>query len=98
MKEPKAIIWLLTSRCNLACCHCYTTRFPRTGELDGEQALNVLAEAARAGVRHIGLTGEEVFLRQDVIDLVRLASDFGMSTSVVTNGSLLSDETLKTLA
>lgn len=98
MKGPKILIWLLTSRCNLACRHCYTARFPSQGELDRDQAMSIVHCAANAGIRHIGFTGGEVFLRKDTLALIREASELGLSTSVVTNGALLREEVARELA
>jgi len=95
---PREIIWLLTARCNLACCHCYTARFLGKGELEPDQAVRLVKDAANAGVRHIGFSGGEVFLRQDTLELIDLASKLGMSTSVVTNGSTLNEEVVEKLA
>ena len=97
-KGPRLIIWLLTPKCNLACSHCYTARFLGKGELEPNQALNIVKSAAEVGVRHIGFTGGEVFLRQDALALMGLASESGMSTSVVTNGSMLDEEVVEKLA
>ena len=95
---PQLIIWLLTARCNLECRHCYTTRFTEGGELDEEQALALVESMAGSGVRHIGFTGGEVFLRRDSLRLIKRVAKLGMSTSVVTNGSLITDEVAQELA
>ena len=97
-KGPRVVIWLLTSKCNLACCHCYTARFSREKELNEEQALELIESMANFGVRHVGFTGGEVFLRQDALRIMRRAFELGMSTSVVTNGSLLTEEVARELA
>ena len=98
MNGPKAMVWLLTSRCNLACGHCYAAKYMDRGELDEEQALKVVEDAAKAGVKHIGFTGGEVFLRRDALHLMEYASKAGISTSVVTNGSMLTTEVARELA
>jgi len=98
MKKPRLIIWVLTSKCNLACNHCYTARFIGRDELDEHQALRVVESGAEAGVKHIGFTGGEVFLRKDALSLIRYASQLGMSTSVVTNGLMLTEEVVRDLA
>ena len=95
---PRVVIWLLTSRCNLACAHCYTARFSREKELNEEQALQLVESMAASGVRHIGFTGGEVFIRRDALRIIKRAFELGISTSVVTNGSLLTDEVAKQLA
>ena len=89
---PRVVIWLLTSKCNLACCHCYAVRFPKEKELNEEQALELVERMANSDVGHIGFTGGEVFLRQDALRIMKRASELGISTSVVTNGSLLTKE------
>ena len=97
-KGPRVVIWLLTSKCNLACRHCYTARFPKKKELDEEQALDLVESMANSGIRHIGFSGGEVFLRQDALRIMKRAFELGMSTSVVTNGSLLTEEVAQELA
>ena len=96
-KGPRSIIWLVTSRCNLSCRHCYATRFPRKGELSEGEALDLIDQAAELGVRHIGFTGGEVFVRPDALRLMERAHQHGISTTVVTNSSFLSDEVLEKL-
>lgn len=95
---PKVIIWLLTARCNLKCCHCYAARFLGGKELNKDEALRVLEGVAKAGVRHIGFSGGEVFLRKDALDIIERAFGLGMTTSVVTNGTVLSEEIAQGLA
>lgn len=92
------IIWLLTARCNLACSHCYTARFSGKRELEPKQALDIVKSAAEMQIRHLGFSGGEVFLRPDALELLGVASKLGMSTSVVTNGSTLNEETVEKLA
>ena len=97
LKGPRSIIWLVTSRCNLSCRHCYATRFPKEGELSEEEALNLIDQAAELGVKHIGFTGGEAFLRSDILRLMQRVHRQGIGTTVVTNGLLLSDELLEKL-
>lgn len=97
-ERPRFINWLITAKCNLNCCHCYAARFQSDGELETDKALSLVREAATAGVKHIGFTGGEVLLRPDILGLMRSACELGISTSVVTNGSMLSDEVAEELA
>ena len=98
MKKLELIVWLLTSRCNLSCLHCYAARFPRHGELNESEALAVVESAARTGVKHISFSGGEVFLRQDTLKIMRRATELGIATSVVTNGSQLTERVVAELA
>lgn len=97
-RGPRLIIWLVTAKCNLSCLHCYSSRLPSRQELGCSEAVNLVESAAKAGVKHIGFTGGEAFLRPDAMDLMRLASKLGMTISVVTNGSMLSEDMVKELA
>ncbi len=94
---PRVVIWLLTSRCNLTCCHCYTAKFLKEKEFSEEQALELVETMANSGVMRIGFTGGEVFRRQDALRLIERASELRMSASMVTNGSLLTEEIARRL-
>ena len=94
--SPQNILWLLTSRCNLACRHCYAARFPQD-ELPEEEALRILKSASRAGVKHLALTGGEVFLHPNALEILSQASELGMSTSMVSNGLLITEEAAQRL-
>lgn len=97
-KGPQVIIWLLTAKCNMSCLHCYSARFWNRQELESAEAVNLVKSAAQAGVKHIGFSGGEVFLRPDAMDLIALASKLGMTVNVVTNGSMLNDDIVSKLA
>ena len=60
----------LTDRCNLNCVHCYINKpassvSAREKELTTSQAIEVLDQAADAGVLFLNMTGGEVMLRPD---------------------------------
>ena len=95
---PRVVIWLLTSRCNLTCCHCYTAKFLKEKEFSEEQALELVESMASSGVKHIGFSGGEVFLRRDTLRIMKRAFERGVSTSVVTNGLLITEKVAKELA
>jgi radical SAM protein with 4Fe4S-binding SPASM domain len=61
------------------------------------ECLRIVNSAAKAGVSHIEFTGGEIFLREDALEVIKQASELGMTTSVVTNGLLLTDEVLERL-
>lgn len=82
-----SLIWLVTGRCNLSCSHCYAERFQGQVELSPEEAGVLVADAARAGVRHLGMAGGEPLLRPDLLHLIQQARSLGMSVGLVTNGS-----------
>jgi len=98
MRGPETIIWLITARCSLSCTHCYAARFIGQEELERGKALDLVRSAAAAGVKHLGLSGGEVFMRPDALNVLELAGKLGMSTSVVSNGLPLKGKTLERLA
>ena len=85
------VIWNLIRRCNLACKHCYSISadhaFP--GELSTREALVVMDDLWRFGVRALILSGGEPLLRADLFDLARQAKAMGFYTALSSNGTLI---------
>jgi radical S-adenosyl methionine domain-containing protein 2 len=90
--------------CNMRCAFCFG-RFddvrahvlPR-GHLPRSQALELVARLGRAGFQKINFAGGEPFLCPWLADLVEVARGEGMATSVVTNGSLVSERVLSRMS
>jgi len=86
--------------CNMRCAFCFG-RFddvrshvlPR-GHLPRAQAIEVVARLGTAGFQKINFAGGEPFLCPWLGDLIEVARQAGMTTSVVTNGTLLSEHLL----
>lgn len=89
--NPQAVIWLMNSRCNLNCVHCYASRFLGMRELSLEEKLRLIRELAEAGVRYVGLTGGEPLLSEDLEPCIKELYDRGVECSVNTNGVLLNE-------
>lgn len=89
--------------CNMRCSFCFARfRDVRSGVLpEGHltqgQALTVVALLAEAGFQKITFAGGEPFLCPWLLDLIARAKNDGMTTSVVTNGSLLTSDVLSRL-
>jgi radical SAM protein with 4Fe4S-binding SPASM domain len=87
-----------TNRCNLRCTMCGVHTLARPGDKDREltqgEMLSVLDELGRMGVTWLQLIGGEPYLRPDeTCAVTRRASEMGVQTTVVTNGTLI-DEAL----
>lgn len=79
----------VTYRCNLGCRFCYVGREPAR-EMNTNDAKKVLLRIRReAQVPSVSFTGGEPLLRRDLCALVAYATDIGMWTNVITNGTLL---------
>jgi radical SAM protein with 4Fe4S-binding SPASM domain len=86
----------LTKRCNLRCYHCYLSE--PGPELSTERVLRLLDEVAELGCMGVILTGGEIATRSDYVAVARGIKDRRMTLSLLTNGTLLSDDDLDTLA
>jgi len=85
------VIFNVTSRCNLACRHCYASEFTSGSELTTDEAMGVLEEVAKLfGGAKVIFSGGEPLLRSDLPELVSYASRLGLRASLATNGLLLS--------
>ena len=101
---PLSVLFEVTHRCNLGCEHCYLTEGPvgrprpSREELGLDEVRRVLDELAEAGTLFLTLTGGEVFLRRDFLDIVAHARARDFSVTVFTTGTLLTPETASALA
>ncbi len=98
----------LTYRCNLDCRTCYLNRtgardsINKTRELSLDEIKNILNTLifkipfTKKKIPHLLFTGGEIFLRDDIMDILAFASQKA-GVSVLTNGTLLSEDIIKAL-
>ncbi len=84
----------LTYRCNEKCIHCYVDDCPITSEdeLSFEEYKSVLFQLKELGCINLLLTGGEVCLKSDFIEIARYATSLGFLVDVFTNGIAMTDE------
>lgn len=83
----------LTNACNLRCPHCFMsagTSLPM--ELDASQWIQILDDFKSAGGNGVTFTGGEPALRKDFGDILAYAHGVGLQTTVLTNGTLWTNE------
>lgn len=101
MSEPQALSALceLTYRCNLQCPYCYNPLELELyrDELDTATWIDVLQQAAAMGIVQAHFSGGEPTLRRDLPQLVKAASDAGLYTNLITQGTFLDDARLDAL-
>ena len=88
------------TRCNLTCHHCFISCSPKNdsfGYLSLENVKQHLEESVPLGVKEYYFTGGEPFLNPEMVPILVETLEFGPAT-VLTNGTVLKDEWLKTLA
>lgn len=97
--QAPVVVWNLTKRCNQRCAHCYASaeavRSPR--ELDPAASRRILHELAEHGVPAVIFSGGEPLLREDLPELVQLASDLGVRPQLSSNGTLATKPKLRFL-
>lgn len=87
----------LTNACNYGCTYCFG-KFPHKKELTFEQACAVIDNIARYFSQNgitdgrINLAGGEPLLCSYLDDLIDYINAYGIKVSVITNGSLLTEE------
>ena len=101
---PISVLFEVTHRCNLGCEHCYLSEGPvgrprpTREELSLEEIRRILDQLAEAGTMFLTLSGGEVFLRRDALEIVAHARSRGLSVTVFTTGTLLTPEAATRLA
>lgn len=81
----------LTHHCNFRCQHCYIPDFQAPDLLTTERVYTLLDELAEMGTLFLTLTGGELFLRRDWLDIARRARRLGFALRLFSNGVLIDD-------
>ena len=82
------IVFILTTRCNFRCKHCIRDYYSKQTDLSLSIARKALKEAKELGFKHVALTGGEPILHPKFDKMVDLICSYGLTWSVVTNGSM----------
>jgi hypothetical protein len=87
LPETRILSLLLTLQCNAECMHCGTNSSPRVkSRLDAAIARRLIHEAHALDYHLVAFTGGEATLYgPELFDLIKLSSDLGMATRLVTN-------------
>lgn len=86
--------------CNLTCTHCLNSSGPLNPwlkSLDTEMVIRYIKEGAELGIREVYYTGGEPFLHPDMLLLISHALEVA-PTTVLTNGTLITDQVADHLA
>jgi radical SAM protein with 4Fe4S-binding SPASM domain len=87
----------VTYRCNLSCEFCYVGGHDEN-ELRTDELKEILFKIYHeAMIPSVSFTGGEPLLRDDIVSLVSYASQTGLWTNIITNGTLLNKTLVRTL-
>lgn len=87
----------LTYHCNLRCVHCYLSSLPKD-ILTFLEVKDILDQLVDHGCPQVFFTGGEIFLRKDMLDIVRYSQSKGFLVTLFTNGTLISSEIAEELS
>lgn len=92
MDRPYALLAELTYACPLHCPYCSNpvALGDYRDELDTQEWIRVITQAADLGVLQLHLSGGEPLQRRDIVDLVGCAYQHGLYTNLITSGLGLS--------
>ena len=85
--------------CNMKCKFCYATfdDMRIINQLSKNDVFNILDKLKAKGLQKITFAGGEPLLYKRIIEVVTYSKAIGLTTSIITNGSLLTDELLEKL-
>jgi len=96
VSSPKHVDIAITGKCNLACKYCfYADEMVARTNLPTESWLSFFEELGQLGVMSVTLTGGEVFTRPDLFELIDSIIANRMRYSLLSNGTMITEETLK---
>jgi radical S-adenosyl methionine domain-containing protein 2 len=93
---PIAVNWHLEAYCNYACSFCYAPLteqrlMPRLSELEG---VSMIEDLSSSGVEKINFVGGEPMLHPHLEAWIVIAKSCGLTTSIVSNGTRMTEEWL----
>lgn len=89
---PFNVTFELTYRCNEKCIHCYVDHITGDDELSFDEVASTLEELADLKTLQINFTGGEVFLREDIRDILLYARKLKFNITISTNGILIDQD------
>ena len=85
----------LTANCNFLCSFCYVNKQTKQPTLSTDEWKNIFKNAHDSGLMFANLTGGELFLRDDFIELYNYLYDKGIKITIFTNGSIIPEEVIE---
>ena len=95
---PLVVHFDLTYRCPLRCVHCYLTGGKKQLECNLDEVKNILDQLADAGSLYLTFSGGEIFLRDDLPEIVAHARKLHFAVRLLTSGVLMDAEKIEEIA
>jgi radical SAM additional 4Fe4S-binding domain len=94
------LVWLeITQACNMRCIHCYEgdRHIASSKQLTLDKWKDIISQLSNIGVQRVVVIGGEPCTHKNINDILMFLADNNISTTLFTNGNLLSDELLETI-
>lgn len=98
MKKPfTGLHFELTNKCNLRCAHCYNVEYlnSNNADLSTEIIKETIDKSLRIGVRDIGFSGGEPFMREDIFELIEYSKQHPIH--ILSNGMFINNKVIEKL-
>lgn len=95
--KPVGVMIELLTKCNLRCKHCYLPTHIESG-FETNYIKKLLCELRELGIVNVSFTGGEIFLREDIFELIKTARDLHMRVFLLSNATLLTEQKIKMLS
>src|SRR3972149_5908592 len=89
---PLGVMIEVNHACHLACVQCYIGKDPGERPLTADELRRAMDELAAEGTLFLTITGGEIFLRKDLLEILGHARRLGFVLTLFTTGTLLSPE------
>lgn len=86
----KSVNWHLISACNYKCRFCFARNLGEAS-VSFDEGVEIIRKLVGMGMDKINFAGGEPLLHPRLLDYCSVAKEFGMTTSITTNGSLLNE-------
>lgn len=99
--KPSVMYFELTYRCTCRCLFCERWKIGPSlakNELTTDEIKQILNDAYKIGVRYVGFTGGEAFLRNDIFEIGGFAKKLGFNVTVASNGTLIDTKNIRKIA
>lgn len=87
----------LTYDCNYSCVHCYIAGACLKKYMTKDEIFKVIDELQKLGCMKVSLTGGEIFLREDIFEIIEHIVSEGMLVFLQSNLSLLTEDKINKL-
>lgn len=94
---PASVTIEVGTQCNMRCKHCY---IPDHGNdtLRIDELEDIFTQLRKMGTFEIVLTGGEIFIRDDAVEIIKMGRKYGFDIIIFSNASLISEEIARALS